>query len=357
MASLLQDLLPDSPRESGVLNAAAQWNVAGALRTHAEQGLQPAMALRLAATALAATTAFPPETCEWAARELAVAIGLLDESVTPVRDLDSPADSVTAAPPRPAGGRPNDLAVAHLPGAAAVPLPAARPLDPATRTASPPKRSGLTSAALVGAAIGVSLLIAAAVGYLIARPSSVSGASGPNQTPPAASQPAAAATQPSITATTPAGWIAQLASIDQSTGTAALDSAFARVQLSVPQAQILNSTQYASLRPGYWVIYYPGPFANGIQALDYCTARRLTSRNKCFGRYLSTSAADLSYQCYPPAGDPSGNCYHPSAAPSSQHDAMLTVPRLPPRTRTRSPQRDGLPTFVPARAGVATSDG
>lgn len=74
MGNLLQDLLPDAPREAGILTVAAQRNVAGMLRTHGEQGVDPEIAVRLAAAAFAGSTAFTMPACEWAARELAVAL-------------------------------------------------------------------------------------------------------------------------------------------------------------------------------------------------------------------------------------------------------------------------------------------
>ena len=83
----------------------------------------------------------------------------------------------------------------------------------------------------------------------------------------------------------------------------------ARIQAHVPQALVLDSSQYASLRPGYWVIYYQGNFTNGVQALNFCAAHGLSTRNQCIGRYLSHDAAYIAYQCYPPAYNPSGNCY------------------------------------------------
>ena len=77
---------------------------------------------------------------------------------------------------------------------------------------------------------------------------------------------------------------------------------------SVPEAVFVRSDTYASLRPGYWVIYAPGPFADGRAAVTFCGERGLTTPNTCMGRYLSTSAADFADQCFPPATSPTGHC-------------------------------------------------
>ena len=76
MSNLLRDFLPDAPRESGLLTAAAEKDLAGLLRQHVSQGLDVTTAIRLAAASFAASTAFTPDACEWAAAELAIALGL-----------------------------------------------------------------------------------------------------------------------------------------------------------------------------------------------------------------------------------------------------------------------------------------
>jgi len=80
MANLLNDYLPDAPREKLLLLAAVDAGIAEALREHVSAGLDPVTAIRLTASSLAASTAIDPEACEWAAIEFAVALGLLDES-------------------------------------------------------------------------------------------------------------------------------------------------------------------------------------------------------------------------------------------------------------------------------------
>lgn len=76
LTSLLKDLLPDAPRETAILVAAAQNRVALALRESVAQGLDAGTAIRLAAAAFAQAMPFMPEACDWAVRELAHALGL-----------------------------------------------------------------------------------------------------------------------------------------------------------------------------------------------------------------------------------------------------------------------------------------
>ncbi|MDO0910877.1 serine/threonine-protein kinase [Streptomyces sp. DT2A-34] len=106
-------------------------------------------------------------------------------------------------------------------------------------------------------------------------------------------------------------WIAQLHSEPIASGTAARDRRLAAVRRSVPEATVLRSDDYASLRPGYWVIHAPGPFTDGRAALAFCAEHGRTTANSCVGRYLSTDATDLTLQCRPPATAPTGSCTRP----------------------------------------------
>ncbi|MGB8947151.1 MAG: serine/threonine protein kinase, partial [Streptomyces sp.] len=103
-------------------------------------------------------------------------------------------------------------------------------------------------------------------------------------------------------------WIAQLFSEPVGSGTAGRDRRLAAVREDVPEAQYLRSDDYASLRPGYWVIYSPGPFADGRAALRFCEERGRTTDKECAGRYLSSSGSDLGLLCKPPASAPVGRC-------------------------------------------------
>ncbi|MCK1796378.1 serine/threonine protein kinase [Streptomyces sp. XM4193] len=105
----------------------------------------------------------------------------------------------------------------------------------------------------------------------------------------------------------PSGWVAQLFSEPVSTGIATRDRRLAAVRKSVPQAQVLRSDDHASLNPGYWVIYAPGPFSDGKAAVAFCASKGRTGSGDCVGRYLSDAAADRVYVCHPQGGG-SGRC-------------------------------------------------
>jgi hypothetical protein len=131
----------------------------------------------------------------------------------------------------------------------------------------------------------------------------------PTPTPTPTEQTAGPTTSPAA----PKGgrWIAQLYSEPVSAGTAARDRRLARIRQSVPGAVYVRSDNFASLRPGFWVIYAPGPFANGRVALTFCRERGRTTANTCLGRYLSKDPADSALQCRPPAANPTGRCTRP----------------------------------------------
>src|SRR5215475_9193002 len=76
MSNLLNDLLPDAPREKSILVAAAEAGLADTLRQHVGQGMDPDTAIRLTASSFSATTPFTPEACNWVTDELAVALGI-----------------------------------------------------------------------------------------------------------------------------------------------------------------------------------------------------------------------------------------------------------------------------------------
>ncbi|MER5222545.1 serine/threonine-protein kinase [Streptomyces flaveus] len=141
----------------------------------------------------------------------------------------------------------------------------------------------------------------------------------PNQQPTPAPTPTPTPTptkqtaDPAAPPAAPKGgrWIAQLYSEPVSAGTAARDQRLARIRQSVPGAIYVRSDNFASLRPGFWVIYAPGPFANGRAALTFCRERGRTTANTCLGRYLSKNPADSAFQCRPPAANPTGRCTRP----------------------------------------------
>ncbi len=113
--------------------------------------------------------------------------------------------------------------------------------------------------------------------------------------------------------TQPSGaWIAQLASVSVGAGSAQLQRTLDQIRTEIPGAQYLDSSNYASLNSGYWVVYYNGPFSDGNQALSYCASHGRTTRNQCVGRFLSNDVRDKSYICFPPTGSQTTGCYHSS---------------------------------------------
>src|SRR5215831_15707343 len=76
MTNLLKDLLPDEPREAGLLVAAAQADLAGSLRGYVAQGLDSATAVKLTASSFIASTSHTQEAGSWVVTELALALGL-----------------------------------------------------------------------------------------------------------------------------------------------------------------------------------------------------------------------------------------------------------------------------------------
>lgn len=236
---------------------------------------------------------------------------------------------------RPGGGHAASVGVAPL----ADTWPAAYASGGAD-TAPPPRRSPHRRAVIVTAAIA---LLAAAGGTAVAlaqgpgsdtasgtgpgagqqatssrstspssRPAASPGSPQSASASSAAGTPSLSASSVSAIAPTNSGtWIAQLDSVPVSAGTAALQSELARVRIQVPGAQYLASDSYASLRPGYWVIYYDSSFNNGTEAVAYCAAHGLTTANQCVGRLLSTNPADIAYTCRPPGGPQETSCYRP----------------------------------------------
>jgi len=76
MATALKDLLPDMPRETKVLVAAAEMGLAEALSYHVARGMDPGTVRDKVARSFARHTGFRPAACQWAVDELAVVLGL-----------------------------------------------------------------------------------------------------------------------------------------------------------------------------------------------------------------------------------------------------------------------------------------
>ncbi|AXK32661.1 serine/threonine protein kinase [Streptomyces armeniacus] len=113
-------------------------------------------------------------------------------------------------------------------------------------------------------------------------------------------------------------WIAQLGSVPKSDGVAARNKQQQALNAKVSGVRWLDSDNFASLRPGYWMFYRPGPdatasgaFTDGNAAADWCASQALTSSNACVGRYLSDERADRVYICAPDQSKGTGRCTRP----------------------------------------------
>lgn len=219
-----------------------------------------------------------------------------------------------------------------IPAAAYSPTaPSGAPRRPASPTSRSRARSiALSVAALAAVAAGgtaVALMHGPARGT--GQPGAPGAAAGPaasrdaTQTSPEASSTGqasraaishATATSAATGVPNPAAgvWIAQLASVPVSAGFAALQKELGQVRAEIPGAQYLLSSDYASLNPGYWVVYYLGSFSDGTQPIEYCAAHGRTSMNQCVGRFLSHDLRDKTYICFPPGGSQEKGCSRPA---------------------------------------------
>ena len=160
-------------------------------------------------------------------------------------------------------------------------------------------------------ALSVAALVAVAAGGTAALLHGT--AKGPGQAGRAALRHATASSSGAPTPNPAAGvWIAQLASVPVSAGFADLQKDLNQIRAEIPDAQYLVSSEYASLNPGYWVIYYQGSFSDGTQAISYCAAHGRTSAHQCVGRFLSHNLQDKMYICVPPGGSQETGCSRPA---------------------------------------------
>ncbi|MQY16298.1 Serine/threonine-protein kinase PknD [Streptomyces sp. RB5] len=199
-------------------------------------------------------------------------------------------------------------------------LDSPRPTRPGPAPARRGSRPALVAVALVASLALVGGLVTALV--MLAGERSDEGDSGASQSPSvtAPESPTPTPTQPTPSTTAPAtsqsngptagSWIAVLASVPVSGGTGARDARLRSIRQTVPEAQALLSDSYGSLRAGYWVVYAPGPFADGKDAVRFCADRGRTTATTCYGRYLSDARADYPLICYPQSGG-SGRCVKP----------------------------------------------
>ncbi|WP_257155661.1 serine/threonine-protein kinase [Streptomyces sp. Ru87] len=237
--------------------------------------------------------------------------------------LDAPPPVRAAAPPETAGpagpGGSGGPAGARRPAGARGPAGAREsagppgPAAPAAR-AAPPPRPGRRTAWVAAAAAVAGALVASGV-YLAAQPGGDSVGGGPGAASPTGDDPEPGSPTtpdaPGTPAPTPeAGtWIAQLAAVPSAAGRAARDERLADVRRQVPEAVLLHTDAFASLRPGHWVVHAARPFGSGTEAVAFCAERGRTTPRDCAGRYLSHSAGDRALICHPaPEGGATGRC-------------------------------------------------
>lgn len=186
MSNLLKDLLPDAPRVTGILVAAAEAGLANTLREHIDGGMVASTAIRLTSSSFSAVTMFPAEACDWVTGEIAIAMGVN----VPGNDGSAGETTITSAPDRfarftrpPAEPTPENRSNQHT--AAGVTPSAVRP-DP---NATAPRR-GLTrrrhivpaSIVLVLAAVGAGVglwLSSSSPSHFAAAPRPSSSSTGP----------------------------------------------------------------------------------------------------------------------------------------------------------------------------------
>ena len=92
-------------------------------------------------------------------------------------------------------------------------------------------------------------------------------------------------------------WTAQLASIPVGND-AQLQAEYQGISAAIPDVKVVNSSDFGSLTPGYWVIYHPGRFSDGSAAFGYCQEQGRSIPQDCFGRYVSHDAGDAKLLCY-----------------------------------------------------------
>jgi peptidoglycan hydrolase-like protein with peptidoglycan-binding domain len=131
------------------------------------------------------------------------------------------------------------------------------------------------------------------LGYTALSSSAPGGNSGSAPAPPAKNQPPVDA------------WVAILGSLPDTTSPeqlqAATDALQSRLGVSVESAR---SGDYASLAPGYRVLFHDGGFSDGHGALRFCSEHGISSDNECAGRFLSHNKADYRLNCH--FSDPAG---------------------------------------------------
>ncbi|MGP3988468.1 serine/threonine-protein kinase [Streptomyces sp. 3N207] len=219
-------------------------------------------------------------------------------------------------------------------GPAAAPPPSGAPAPVSTHQVASGRRRGRAPFAVL-AAVVAGALVAGGV-FLLTRPDGKSADAGegkqsarptvtdadrsrnPSPKEKESPQPERSKSPAADATGSPAGpgsladtWVAQLGSVAKSDGTGERDKMQAALGRHGWGVRYVDSDRYASLRPGYWMFYTPGPsggFRSGLEVTDWCVARGLTSSSRCVGRYVSDDAADRRYVCAPDKNRGTGRC-------------------------------------------------
>lgn len=160
---------------------------------------------------------------------------------------------------------------------------------------------GLAVAGIVLGWVGLLILVGVGVLFGIARsndnshpatqfsssnaPNLSSGSSGDTASPPPTDQSANPSTGDN---SLPAGhWVVFLGSFSNESNAENAQGQFS--SSSVPDAAILNSNDYTSLLPNFWVVYVDRGFQSAGDTLNFCHSLGFFTDHDCHGRYLSTA--------------------------------------------------------------------
>lgn len=91
---------------------------------------------------------------------------------------------------------------------------------------------------------------------------------------------------PMLAASFTGGWVAQLSSVSKSAGAARAENAHATVAADVGDVVVADSSEWAVLADGYWVIVSTGPFGSSDDVQDWCDAVERSAAD-CIPRQLS----------------------------------------------------------------------
>ncbi len=83
----------------------------------------------------------------------------------------------------------------------------------------------------------------------------------------------------------PGGWVAQLSSLPTAEGEDRLRDAVATLRRTVDGAVATSTADWDTLRPGYWVLVHPGPFADAAAVEAFCADAGLGA-DDCLPREL-----------------------------------------------------------------------